>query len=45
MKKEIKNLITKCVNEEMPKLLYEIKLNSDVNDYIQWIPFNEFSKN
>jgi hypothetical protein len=38
-KKNIENLITKCENEEMAILLYEIKLNSD---YIRWIPFNEF---
>jgi hypothetical protein len=44
--KKIKDLITKCENEEMARLLYESKLNSDsilnIAGYIQWIPFNEF---
>ena len=43
--KKIEYLITKCGNEEMAKLLYQCKLNSDSDpDYIygRWIPFNEF---
>ena len=47
---KIEKLITKCGNEEMAKLLYESKLNSNYiqwrplnnHNYIQWIPFNEF---
>ena len=42
--KKIKKLIDKCGNEEMAGLLYESKLNSDSNEYIRWIPFNEFGK-
>ena len=38
----IGKLITKCENEEMAKLLYESKLNSDDIYHIRWIPFNEF---
>ena len=42
--KKIKNLINKCENEEMARLLYQCKLNSvnEDNEYIRWIPFNEF---
>src|SRR5205807_3161960 len=37
--KKKENLINKCGNEEMARLLYQNKLN-DIN--IRWIPFNEF---
>jgi len=42
--KKVEKLITKCGNEEMAKLLYESKLNSDSDNinYIRWIPFSEF---
>ena len=40
--KKVEKLITKCGNEEMAKLLYKSKLNSDEIDYIRWIPFSEF---
>ena len=40
--KKVEKLITKCGNEEMAKLLYESKLNSDYIYYIRWIPFSEF---
>src|SRR5439155_1000076 len=34
--------IDKCGNEEIAKFLYGCKLNSYGNDYIRWIPFDEF---
>ena len=41
--KKIENLIDKCGNEEMARLIYQSKLNSDDSEYyIRWIPFNEF---
>jgi hypothetical protein len=42
--KKKENLINKCGNEEMARLLYEVKLNSNdiYNKCIRWIPFNEF---
>ena len=40
--KKVEKLITKCGNEEMAKLLYESKLNSDNIYYLRWIPFSEF---
>src|SRR5206468_1335959 len=40
--KKVEKLITKCGNEEMAKLLYESKLNSDDHTCIRWISFNEF---
>jgi len=40
--KKKENLINKCGNEEMARLLYECKLNPDNIEYIRWIPFNEF---
>ena len=40
---EVKTLIDKCGNEEIAKFLYECKLNAKHhNNYIRWIPFNEF---
>ena len=39
---KIENLIDKCGNKEMARLLYEIKLNSVNTVHIRWIPFNEF---
>src|SRR5947209_9090771 len=43
-RKEIRKLADKCGNEEIAKFLYECKLNRKqyYDDYIQWIPFNEF---
>src|SRR2546421_292246 len=38
----LNELITKCGNKEMARVLYETKLNSDNIYYIRWIPFNEF---
>ena len=42
--KEIRKLAGKCGNEEIAKFLYECRLNSEWyhNNYIQWIPFDEF---
>jgi len=41
--KEIRKLVDKCGNEEIAKLLYESRLNAKHhNNYIQWIPFDEF---
>src|SRR5205807_9758646 len=40
--KKMENLINKCGNEEMARLLYETKLNSYNIRYIRWMPFNEF---
>ena len=40
--KKKENLINKCGNEEMARLLYESKLNTNNIYYIRWIPFNEF---
>ena len=40
--KKIEKLINKCENEEMARLIYGCKLNSDNIKYIRWIPFNEF---
>src|SRR5205823_5619127 len=40
--KKIKDLITKCGNEEMAILIYESKLNSYDKNNIRWILFNEF---
>jgi hypothetical protein len=42
-RKEIRKLADKCRNEEVAKLLYECRLNArHHDDYIQWIPFDEF---
>jgi len=41
--KKIEKLTDKCENEEIAKLLYDHKLNAKYyNDYIRWIPFDEF---
>ena len=41
--KEIRKLADKCGNEEIAKFLYECRLNAkNHNNYIQWIPFDEF---
>ena len=42
--KEIRKLADKCGNEEIAKFLYECRLNREwyYDDYIQWIPFDEF---
>ena len=41
--KEIRKLADKCGNEEIAKFLYECRLNAKHhNNYIQWIPFDEF---
>ena len=39
--KKKENLINKCGNEELARLLYASKLNSHNDWYIRWIPFNE----
>ena len=40
---EVKKLTDECGNREIAKLLYECKLNAKHhNDYIRWIPFDEF---
>ncbi len=41
---EIKKLTNKCENRELAKFLYECRLNREqyYDDYIQWIPFDEF---
>ena len=43
-RKEIKKLADKCGNEEIAKFLYKCRLNREqyYDDYIQWIPFDEF---
>ncbi len=43
-RKEIRKLADKCENEEIAKILYECKLNAKhhYDNYIQWIPFDEF---
>ena len=35
-------LTDKCGNEEIARFLYRCKLNVYNNDYIRWIPFDEF---
>src|SRR2546421_1520747 len=42
--KEIRKLADKCRSEELAKFLYECRLNREqyYDDYIQWIPFDEF---
>ena len=41
--KKIEKLTDKHGSEELAKFLYECKLNvNDDDEYIQWIPFNEF---
>ena len=41
--KEIRKLADKCRSEEIAKFLYECRLNAKHHDnYIQWIPFDEF---
>src|SRR5437763_9292724 len=42
--KEIRKLADKCGNEEIAKFLYECRINRKwyYDDYIQWIPFDEF---
>ena len=41
--KEVKKLIDKCGNKEIAKFLYECRLNAKHhNNYIRWIPFDEF---
>ena len=41
--KEIRKLADICGNEEIAKFLYECRLNAkNHNNYIQWIPFDEF---
>ena len=43
-RKEIRKLADKCENEEIAKFLYECRLNREhyCDDYIRWIPFDEF---
>ena len=42
-RKEIKKLADKCGNEEIAKFLYKCRLNAKHhNDYIRWIPFDQF---
>src|SRR2546423_12586837 len=43
-RKEIRKLADKCGNEEIAKFLYECRLNREqyYDNYIQWIPFDEF---
>src|SRR5439155_19601354 len=43
-RKEIRKLADKCRNEEIAKFLYECRLNRKKydDDYIRWIPFDEF---
>src|SRR5437764_11372576 len=42
-RKEIRKLAYKCGNEEIAKFLYECRLNAkNHNNYIRWIPFDEF---
>src|SRR5207248_1168030 len=43
-RKEIRKLADKCGSEEIAKFLYECKLNREqyYNNYIRWIPFDEF---
>jgi len=41
-KKKLKKLINECGNEEMARLLYECKLNLGDDDYVRWVPFDEF---
>ena len=40
--KKIEKLTDKHGNGEIAKFLYECKLNVNDDEYIQWIPFNEF---
>ena len=42
--KEIRKLADKCGNEEIVKFLYKCRLSAKHHndDYIQWIPFDEF---
>src|SRR5437660_7686358 len=40
--KKIEKLTDKCGNEEIARFLYRCKLNVYNNDYIRWIPFDEF---
>jgi len=42
--KEIRKLADKCRSEEIAKFLYECRLNREqyYDDYIRWIPFDEF---
>ena len=42
-RKEIRKLADKCRNEEIAKFLYECRINAKHhNNYIRWIPFDEF---
>ena len=42
-RKEIRKLADKCGSEEIAKFLHECRLNAkNHNDYIRWIPFDEF---
>src|SRR6266511_2957708 len=41
-RKEIKKLVDECGNEEIAKFLYDCKPNSYSDDYVKWIPFDEF---
>src|SRR5439155_4848635 len=43
-RKEIRKLADKCGNEEIAKFLYKCRLNREwhYNNYVQWIPFDEF---
>src|SRR5205809_4991850 len=43
-RKEIRKLADECGNEKIAKFLYECRLNRKRyhDDYIQWIPFDEF---
>ena len=43
-RKEIRKLADKCGNEEIAEFLYKCRLNREryYDDYIQWIPFDEF---
>src|SRR5205823_4857630 len=42
--KEVKKLTDKCGNREIAKFLYECRLSTKHHndDYIRWIPFDEF---
>jgi len=43
--KEIRKLADKCRSEEIAKFLYECRLSAKHhNNYIRWIPFDEFKK-
>ena len=43
-RKEIRKLADKCGDEEIAEFLYKCRLNREwyYNNYIRWIPFNEF---